>query len=576
MYSKIESMEHTLSEKWIKASIAGTIWAASEIVLGSFLHNLRIPFSGNILTAIGLIILIAISYKWTEKGLFWRAGLICALMKTMSPSAIIFGPMIAIFSESLLLELSVRLLGRTIGGYLIGSMLAMSWNLFQKIANYIIYYGSDIIEVYNNLLRFAQKQLNIQTEIVWMPIIILLVIYALFGCFAGIIGIRVGRKMIHQPYSTHSSAKQGEVQGITGNNSSSFNYSVIWLIADIIFIIISFILLNRTSWIVWSLSIISVIILWSFRYKRALRQLAKPKFWIFFVIITLLAAFAFTKAQPGDIPLINGLLTGIQMNFRAAIIIVGFSVLGIEFYNPVIRKFFLRTSFKNLPLALELSTESLPSFISGIPDFKSLVRDPVSIFYHVISQAEGRFSEIIGKNNNNRKIIIITGSVGEGKTSYVKNMIGLFPKYDIKPGGFISERVMEKSHTTGYDIVNIETGKRDVFLRENNCGPDKIGRYNICQEGLSAGNNILRSVVHFRDILVIIDEVGRLELDGKGWAEGLKELIDKSMNNILITVRNSFVEDVTIKFGIRDAVIVNVSETGFPDAVELISKIIKN
>jgi len=61
-------MEHRLSEKWIKASIIGTIWAASEIVLGSFLHNLKVPFSGNILTAIGLIILISISYTWTEKG----------------------------------------------------------------------------------------------------------------------------------------------------------------------------------------------------------------------------------------------------------------------------------------------------------------------------------------------------------------------------------------------------------------------------------------------------------------------------------------------------------------------------
>ncbi len=134
-------MRYRLSEKWIKASIIGTIWAASEIVLGSFLHNLKVPFSGNILTAIGIIILISISYIWTEKGLFWRSGLICALMKTMSPSAVIFGPMIAIFTEAALLELFVRLLGRTIAGYVIGSMLAMSWNLVQKILNYIIFYG---------------------------------------------------------------------------------------------------------------------------------------------------------------------------------------------------------------------------------------------------------------------------------------------------------------------------------------------------------------------------------------------------------------------------------------------------
>src|SRR5665647_3732921 len=163
-------MKGELNEKWIKASIIGTIWAASEIVLGSFLHNLKIPFSGNILTAIGIIILISISYIWTEKGLFWRAGLICAIMKTMSPSAVIFGPMIAIFSEAALLEIFVRLLGRTIAGYVIGSMLAMSWNLVQKILNYILFYGSNIIEVYSSLLKLAQKQLNIQTEIVWLPI----------------------------------------------------------------------------------------------------------------------------------------------------------------------------------------------------------------------------------------------------------------------------------------------------------------------------------------------------------------------------------------------------------------------
>ena len=136
-----EIMKTELSEKWIKAAIAGTIWAASEIVLGSFLHNLRVPFSGNILTAIGIIILISISYTWSAKGLFWRAGLICAIMKTMSPSAIIFGPMIAIMAESLLLELFTRILGRTYAGYIIGAMLAMSWNLLHKIGSYIISYG---------------------------------------------------------------------------------------------------------------------------------------------------------------------------------------------------------------------------------------------------------------------------------------------------------------------------------------------------------------------------------------------------------------------------------------------------
>jgi len=560
-------VDHRLSEKWIKASIAGTIWAASEIVLGSFLHNLKIPFGGNVLTAIGIIILISISYTWTDKGFFWRAGIICALMKTMSPSAVIFGPMIAIFSESLLLEISVRLLGRTMAGYLVGSMLAMSWNLFQKIANYIIYYGSNIIEVYNNLLIYAQKQLHIQTNIVWLPIIGLLVIFALFGILAGVIGIIVGRKMLKQPVSDIPVSINEPVQQINNKSESDFNYSITWLFIDIALIICSFIILNKTSWKIWSVVITAIIIIWSLRYKRALRQVARPKFWIFFVFITLITAFALTKPQEGPNSWQQGLFTGIQMNFRAAIIIVGFSVLGTELYNPVIRNFFLRTSFKNLPLALELAAESLPSFIANIPDLKSLVRKPVSIFYQVISQAERRLSEIKTRNPLNQKFFIVTGSVGSGKTTFVKNLIDIFRKNKMEVGGIISEKVISDSQITGYDLVNVGNGEKEVFLRQNEeCGSDTIGRYTICPEGLKFGNNILGSLVMPGNRIVVIDEVGLLELQDRGWAESIDNLLGKPGKNLLLVVRNTFVDKVISKWDLKNAIIFNAEETDYVKA----------
>ncbi len=557
-------MEHKLSEKWIKASITGTIWAASEIVLGSFLHNLKVPFSGNVLTAIGLIILISISYIWTEKGLFWRAGLICALMKTMSPSAVIFGPMIAIFSEALLLELSVRLLGRTFSGYLIGSVLAMSWNLFQKIANYIIYYGSNIIDVYNNLVKLAQKQLSIQTDIAWLPIIIMLIIFALFGLFAGVTGMIVGRKLLKHPVADFTGIRNKPAQKVPDKSESKFNYSLAWLFVDVVLIICSFILLNKTSWIIWSLAITCIIIIWSLRYKRALRQISKPKFWIFFVLITLITAFAFSKAQAGEYSWQQGLLTGFQMNFRAAVIIVGFSVLGTELYNPVVRDFFSRTSFKNLPLALELSVESLPSFIASIPDFKSMMKNPVSIFYQVISQADSRLSEIRQKNVSRKSVFIITGSVGEGKTTYAKKIIEYLRQNNIQPGGILSERIMTGSQTTGYDIVNIETGEREAFLRQNeDCGSEKIGRFFICPKGLDMGKAVLSSLVLSEKKIVVIDEVGSLELRNKGWAGCINELLDRSGNHLLITVRDVYVDEVIKKWNLAEAIIFNIRETDY-------------
>jgi len=566
-------MESKLNEKWIKASIIGTIWAASEIVLGSFLHNLKVPFSGNILTAIGLIILISISYTWTEKGLFWRAGLICAILKTMSPSAVIFGPMIAIFTESLLLETSVRLLGRTIAGYLLGAILAMSWNLFQKIANYIIFYGSNIVEVYVDLLKIAQKQLNLQTDITWLPIFFLLIIYALFGLFAGAIGIRVGRKMIKQPVAILQVIPEKPLLEQVENTKHVFNYSLVWLFINILLMVGSFILLNFTPWIIWSLTIAGIVIIWSFRYKRAFRQLSKPKFWLFFVFITLITAFVFTKAQTGQDVLVKGLLTGLQMNFRAIVIIAGFSVLGTELYNPKIRNFFLKTSVKHLPLALELSAESLPSFIASIPDFKSIVKNPVSIFHQVILHADKRLSEITDKTKFLQKVFIISGTVGEGKTTFIKKLSETFKTDNISFGGILSQRVMANSQTTGYDVVNIEIEDKEVFLRRTEeDSMEKIGIFSIYPEGIKFGTRILLRSRELRKKIIVIDEVGKLELGNKGWASCIKDLKDASENHLLIAVRDSLIDEVISKWQFKHYFIYKVSETDFLTAGKSIIK----
>ncbi len=563
-------MKERLSEKWIKASITGTIWAASEIVLGSFLHNLRVPFSGNILTAIGIIILISISYIWTDKGLIWRSGIICALMKTMSPSAVIFGPMIAILAEAFLIETSVRLLGRTYAGYLTGAMLAMSWNLFQKIANYIIFYGAGIIDVYNNLIGMAGKELGIESDIAWLPVIILLVIFALFGILSGIMGISVGRKMKKQPAGSVTLPAGNASREIRRTEVNDFKHSLAWLITDFALMIACLSLITFSSWAIWGPVVISVVILWSLRYKRALRQLSRPKFWLFFVLITLITAFALSQAQKGEVSWQQGLLTGIQMNFRAAVIIVGFSVLGTELYNPRIRDFFMKTAFKDLPLALELSAESLPFFIATVPDFKSLVRNPVQLFYRILSRAEERLSEIKGKDDWGSPVFIVTGSAGQGKTTFARELTELLKEKGVSPGGILSERILEGEDTSGYDIVSIATGDRMAFLRtDGNAGQEKIGRFFIDKEGLEAGRAILSEA---QGEIIVIDEVGRLEISGGGWAPSIDFLLSRSNKRLLLTVRDSFLELVVQKWNLGDVSIFTARETNCSDAAATILK----
>lgn len=549
------SSNPVISEKWIKASIIGTVWAASEIVLGSFFHNLRIPFSSNILTGIGIIVLISTSYKWTERGLFWRAGLICALMKTMSPSAVIIGPMVAIFSQALLLEIFTRLLGKNVIGFSVGAMLAMTWNLFHKIMNFIIYYGFNIVNVYADLLKYAQKQLHLEVDLVWSPILVLAIIYCALGIVAAIIGIRAGKKLISQPAEVRRNAGKS-AESFFKSKVKQFDYSITWLFVDVAFIITAFVLLNFGKWMWWGGGITLIVTIWVFRYKRALRQLARPRFWIYFAVITMLTAFVINKIQSKEI--IDGLIIGIQMNFRAAIVILGFSVLGTELYNPRIREFFLRTSFKQLPLALELSFESLPVMIASVPEFKEIMKNPVSVIYGVISQIEYRLEEV--KMKFSRKVFLITGRVGQGKTTQIIRIIDALKGRNVSVSGIYSLRIMEGGVTSGYDLVDIETSLRTPFLRiTEGKEPGEIGNYKILQEGLEAGLEALSKSAKNKSRIVVIDEVGRLELNNRGWSESMTELVDVAPV-LLISVRDTFVDEVIKKWNLDDCTVFTVSD----------------
>lgn len=553
----------------------GTIWAAAEIVLGSFLHNLRVPFSGNILTAIALVILISVSYRWRQHGLYWRAGLICALMKTMSPSAIIFGPMIAIIMESLLLEASVRLFGRTYVGFILGSMLAMSWNLFQKIINMVIFYGSSLVDIYSNITDYASKQLNLQIDAFWAPLLLLLIIYALFGAATAIAGIVTGKRIASLP-PEESLPEPAIIRSSAKSEEHPFNYSIAWLAADIFLIAGLLVVVTKTEWYWWLITVIPVIIILAIRYKRAMRQLSRPGFWITFVVITMLSALAFTAFQPGENDVAAAILIGIQMNFRAVIIIVGFSSLGTELYNPKVRNFFGRTYLRQLPVALELAAASLPTMIADMPDLKTAVKRPVSILNRMITRVERRLNDERRTKQCARRVYLVTGTIGEGKTAWLVKLAGQLRERGVRVGGILALRIVEEGRTTGYDVSDISTGVRTPFLRHTGAEAIGVERFTALDAGYEAGKNALHPEVNREKDVIIADEAGPLELRGQGWSERLSWLLKESTAILIIAVRKNLVEEVNDRFGINGARIIDVSSgdvIGYADEIaELINK----
>lgn len=527
-----------LSDVWLKASVLGSLWAASEIILGSFLHTMHIPLKGSLLTGIGLILMISASYRWNDKGLFWRSGVICALMKALSPSAVIFGPMVAIFMEAVMFETGVRLLGRNTAGFITGSVLAMTWVIIQKLLNLLLYYGANLVEIYKGIVAFISRQLNISNQLTWEPVLVLAAIYLVTGIISAVAGMYIGRKALHSTPDRSLKPKEAADKQ-PGGKPANFEYSVAWLFATIAAVAAGLTAINLLPYYVWVPAIIFLITLWVWRYKRAMRQLLKPRFWISFTVITLLAAFTLSfLSQDGT--LMSGLLTGMQMNFRAALIVMGFSVVGTELYNPAFKQFFSHGRFTSATAALRMAFESLPLFIANIPDARSLLRNPSAAIGRLLYLAEVRFAEI-------RKplslIELITGPVASGKTTYIISQIEKYRSQGIVCGGFYAIRIMQGDQTIGYDLVSAATGQAMPFLRLAGAGtsPD-IGRYSIKPEAVKFGESLLKQSSGAE--VIVLDEIGKLELAGKGWYNALRGLSTAGARRILVGARQEVATEV--------------------------------
>jgi nucleoside-triphosphatase THEP1 len=565
--------DRQLSITWLKAAVLGCLWASSEIVLGSFLHNLHVPFSSIFLTSIGIILLVSISFKWKDKGLIWRSGLICALMKSVSPSAVIFGPMIAILSEALLLELSVRFIGKNMVGFLIGSLLAMSWNFIQKIANYLIFYGFNIVDLYESMIKFAEKQLHMHFDTVWMPIIVLWIFYLFFGIVSAGIGIYIGKTALDKSIPMLSSDKNRMADIKSRRNIPETNYSLLWLTFNFLGMILVLLLMNFTGTVWWLSTGAIVITIWAVRYTSALRPLMKPKFWIFFVAITMLSSFLFARFQSNEFTLTDGLLIGLQMNFRAAMMIVGFSVVGKELSNPVIRNFFIRTSFRQLPLALEIAFETLPFVIANLPPVKDVFRKPVGAIRQIVAQSEFWLEKVALTMKKKSNVIIITGEIGSGKTSLISEIAIRLKENGIKTGGIIAPAVYENGTKKGYNLLALSTDRKMPLSQTDVLeGVARVGKYFFLLEAVEFGCDALSVARNLDSQIVLIDEIGAWELQGQGWASSLNELIINCEMPLVITVRKSFLDLVVENWMLQNPLIIEAKNASTVEAFDEIVK----
>jgi nucleoside-triphosphatase len=118
--------------------------------------------------------------------------------------------------------------------------------------------------------------------------------------------------------------------------------------------------------------------------------------------------------------------------------------------------------------------------------------------------------------------ILLTGMPGVGKTSIIKRVIGKLGD----AGGFYTEEMREGERRVGFKIVML-SGREGVLAHVNCRSRYRVGKYGVNIDDLEkVGVGSIREAIE-KNKIVVIDEIGRMELCSEKFRKSVKEALNK-------------------------------------------------
>lgn len=147
-----------------------------------------------------------------------------------------------------------------------------------------------------------------------------------------------------------------------------------------------------------------------------------------------------------------------------------------------------------------------------------------------------------------KKILIYTGPVQSGKSSRLLS----FCKNRKDVGGILSPLIDEKKYL--YDISSGENKllEADADDRKNNI--IVIGKYKFSEKIFKWGRNVLKNASTQNLTYLIIDEIGHLELEGRGLSPTADEIIRKNnsiLPQLILVVRDTLINQFLEHFQLK-------------------------
>ncbi len=302
------------------------------------------------------------------------------------------------------------------------------------------------------------------------------------------------------------------------------------------------------------------IVIWMLTADRhVLKRVGKPRFWVFTLLITLLAGLLLGRdpvSWYGISVSKEGVLAGLLMNVRAFTLIASIVIVSSGITHERFFSLSTRIGLPHLSPAFNTAIDTVPdvkiAWRSTRMDKRSSLLDSVAHLILILTELSR------GIAIKRASIIAVTGKRSSGKTSLLSETARRLEKSGAKVCGFIQQRVLDDSgEISGYRMIRWGKGEdRIVAVKKKGI----IG-YTFSDEAFALARDWISEDSSARCVF-IFDEMGLLESKGRGHARAFDEAMFRYPHSlILVSLRKDKIDALCERFSIQRSRVIDLDDT---------------
>lgn len=130
-------------------------------------------------------------------------------------------------------------------------------------------------------------------------------------------------------------------------------------------------------------------------------------------------------------------------------------------------------------------------------------------------------------NQGSVKNWFLTGSPGVGKTTVLHELVNKLKSGNFLPGGILSPEIREHEKRLGFTIKDLMTGREETMAHKEADSTMLVGSYKVLAQQVDAVCGEAFPYAFQHADVIVVDEVGPMELFSQGFKHFLKQTIQQ-------------------------------------------------